>query len=733
MPIERKLAAIMFTDIVGYTAQMSKDEAVAISLLNKQESILKPLILEHNGTYVKSTGDGTLSHFNSAVDAATCAKRFQESIYDDKDLNVRVGVHLGDTIFERGDIRGDGVNIASRLESMAVAGGVFVSKEVHDQLANQKEFEGVSLGLQSMKGVGRLIEVYGLKGDKLSEPNPKEYQDNKIDKHSDDEVPSIAIIPFDNKGADEDVFYAYGISADLISDCSSAGLIRVASLKQIEELGDLTVEEKAKKLDVRYISTGTLWKMGEMFQLSVELYDTKDKKVVWSDRWEESWDNLPSIKGSLSDGLLKALDTTSKVEKKVETTNTEAYEYYLRGKHKYEKRENIDDTTIAQELLQKALKIENEFLAARHLLGNTYLEMGNDGKAIKIYISNLKQAELLDDKRWVANSFYSIGIIMYHYKGDYVKALEYFIKSIDVNQEIGDKIFEGNALIGIGGVYEKRGDYKKAIDYYKRSIQKCEECGNQGSLIAALVNLGNIFKNQGDDNKAIGYYKRSINICKRINSKYGMGYAFQGIGSIYKNQGYFEKALEYYKTSIKIRKDIGDKLGIGDPLFSIGMIFNYMGKYSLALKYLKRSFKIDSEIEHKYGSAYSLCGFGIIYYNKGDYFKTIDYLERSHNIQKEIELDEGMLLWTNTFLYLAYKKLGKIYNIRELHKLIKKQEYIEDYINYALFKLLKDTAYLETAYNQVQEKANAMDAGLGKRFLSYPIPKAIVEEWENVK
>ena len=99
--IERKLAAIMFTDIAGYTAQMSKDEAVAISLLNKQESVLKPLILEHNGTYVKNTGDGTLSHFSSAVDAATCAKRFQESIYDDKDLNVRVGVHLGDTIFEK--------------------------------------------------------------------------------------------------------------------------------------------------------------------------------------------------------------------------------------------------------------------------------------------------------------------------------------------------------------------------------------------------------------------------------------------------------------------------------------------------------------------------------------------------------------------------------------------------------------------------------------------------------
>ena len=250
--IERKLAAIMFTDIAGYTEQMSQDESVAISLLNKKESVLKPLIKEHNGTYVKSTGDGSLSHFNSAVDAATCAKRLQESIYDDKDLNLRVGVHLGDTIFEKDDIRGDGVNIAARLESMSVEGGVFVSKEVHDQLANQKEFEGISLGLQSMKGVGRLVEVYALKDEHLTVPKIKDYEENKIKVHSDDEVPSIAIIPFENKGKEEDVFYAYGISVGLISDVSSAGLIRVASKKQIEDEGDIPQDELAKKLDVRY-------------------------------------------------------------------------------------------------------------------------------------------------------------------------------------------------------------------------------------------------------------------------------------------------------------------------------------------------------------------------------------------------------------------------------------------------------------------------------------------------
>ena len=115
----------MFTDIEGYTSVMSKDESKAIGILKKKESILQTLLKKHNGTYVKSTGDGSLSYFHSTLDAVTCAKRLQESIYDDKELNVRIGIHCSDAIFEDGDIRGDGVNIAARLENMAVAGGVF--------------------------------------------------------------------------------------------------------------------------------------------------------------------------------------------------------------------------------------------------------------------------------------------------------------------------------------------------------------------------------------------------------------------------------------------------------------------------------------------------------------------------------------------------------------------------------------------------------------------------------
>ena len=205
--IKRQSAAVMFTDIAGYTSIMASDEEKALSLLQDKRKILKPLIKQHDGVYVKGTGDGTLSYFDSAYNASKCAKLFQESIYDNKNMNVRVGIHVGDIVLDDGDVYGDGVNVASRLESMSPVGGICVSNTVYDELRNKKEFDGVELGLQSLKGVGRLIEIYGLKGDLLTEPKPSDYQDNKVAVHSDHEVPSIAIIPFDNKGDDEDEFY----------------------------------------------------------------------------------------------------------------------------------------------------------------------------------------------------------------------------------------------------------------------------------------------------------------------------------------------------------------------------------------------------------------------------------------------------------------------------------------------------------------------------------------------
>ena len=691
--VERKLAAIMFTDIVGYTEQMSKDQDVAFALLEEKQSKFKPLVKEHNGSLIKEMGDGTLSQYPSAIDASKCSVELQKLIKDNDKLNVRVGIHLGDTLFKDGDVFGDGVNIAARLESMSPAGGILVSKNVYDELLSRQGFEGVSLGMQSLKGVGRLVEVYALKDTHLTVPNPDDYTDTKVEVHSDDEVPSIAIIPFENKGADEDVFYAYGISVDLISDVSSAGLIRVASKKQIEDAGDLPLDEIAKKLDVRYIANGELWRMGDMFQLSVELYDTKDKKVVWSDRWQQKWDNLPNIKNSLSDGLLKALDAKPKVKQKVETTNTEAYEFYLKAKHKYEKRGTTDDIEITRGLINKAIELDDNLILAKTLLGTTYRDMGDYDEAMEIYTSALKQAEELREEYGMGIILINIGLVHYS-KGEYDKPLEYFSRSLAIQEELRDKYRMGSTLKNIGLVHANRGDYDRALDYYGRSLEIQEELRDKPGMGNSLGNIGIVHMNKGDYDRALDYYGRANAIKDELGDKPGMGTSWANIGLVHGSRGDYDKALDYYARSLAIQEELGDKRGMGIILSNIG----------------------------------------IVHVNRGDSGKALEHLEKSLAIQKEIGLGANNLIWVTLYIYLAYKQLAKDYDINEIHSLIKETNNMQFGVNLnlGLYQLLEESSYLETAYNQVQETVSAMEKELAEKFLSYPIPKAIAEEWEKL-
>ena len=185
----------------------------------------------------------------------------------------------------------------------------------------------------------------------------------------------------------------------------------MAGLKEIEELGDISFKEKAKKLFVRYVATGTLWKMDDMFQLSIELYDTKDKKVIWSDRWQENWDNLPTIKGKLSDGLLKALDTTPR-EKQLETNNPKAYEFYLKGFEILKGRKNIDDFHLAKGLIEQSIKLDNDFYPAQILLNNIYQKEGNLDEAEKILNKLIDRSKLDKNKRALAEGYLSYANII---------------------------------------------------------------------------------------------------------------------------------------------------------------------------------------------------------------------------------------------------------------------------------------------------------------------------------
>jgi len=179
--------------------------------------------------------------------------------------------------------------------------------------------------------------------------------------------------------------------------------------------------------------------------------------------------------------------------------------------------------------------------------------------------------------------------------------------------------------------------------------------------------------------------------------------------------------------------ELGDKKGMGDSLNNLGVIYDIMENYKKALEFHKRSLNICEELDDKWGICKSLNYIGTTYLFQFNYEYAIKYLENAYSLQKKIGLEADELIETATTLYLTYKRVGKGYKKKTIQTLIKKTPHIDFRTGIRLYQLLEDRSYLETAYNQVQELADNLEPDVAAKFLSYPIPKEIVEEWEKVK
>ena len=801
---KRKLAAIVFTDIVGFTKLTAANQSKASSLLKQQRELLRPIVESFNGSWIKEMGDGLLLIFDTVTDAVNCSIKIQEEAKPVADLDLRIGIHQGEILLEENDVIGDDVNIAARIEPFSATGGIAISNKVNDALVRESEFETKYLGKPKLKGVGQKVEVFCITSHNLPQTElskvsaklePEGFQWNvknsigvaasviglfliinlmflRIGFADLEDTPSIAILPFENKGAAEDEFYAYGISADLISDVASAGLIRVAGLNDIEKIDHLNMSytDLADKLFVRYIAKGTLWKMDSLFQLSLELYDTKDSKVAWSNRWQTNWKDLATIKDDLADNILKNLDISiiRNVEQVAVANNPEAYEYYLKAKYKYEKRENMEDTEIARGFLNKAIEMDEKIILANHLLGETYRETGEYDKALEIFTKNFKQAIELDNKVGLAKSLTGIGVIHWR-KGELDKALENYNKSYDVYDELGDKKGMGVLLNNIAIIYNRQGDREHGLEYYNRSLTIAEVLDDKIQMGKVLNNIGNVHTYNGDYELALDYQFRSLKLKEEAGNNRGIGFGLGNIGRIYYLKGDYEQALDYQNRSLKVREKLGDKRGIALSLYNIGTIHKQIYEFEKALDIFSRCLNIATEIGEKGKLAYSqlfigdihrikgeneksieflgrsiklieelgrkntlarlIKKYGIVYYQQNDYAKALENLERSATMQMEDK--EAISLETNTYLFLTYKQLGKSYDPKEVIEKIEDDS--KDYeLNFRLYQLLEDRTYLEAAYNQVEQEKDALDGDIRVRFLGYPIPKAIIQEWERV-
>jgi adenylate cyclase len=370
--MERRLAAILLTDMVGYSRLMGLDEKDTIARQKAhREELVDPKISEHGGRIVKTTGDGVLVEFASVVDAVKCAVEVQQAmagseaaVPEELRIQYRIGINLGDIVIDGDDILGDGVNVAARLEGLAKPDGICISGTVHEQLAGKTDIAFEDAGEQTVKNVPRPVRVWHWQTDqtrrgpkKVDEPLPLP------------DKPSIAVLPFDNMSDDPgQEYFADGIAEDVITALSRFRSLFVIARNSsfTYKGGAVDITQVASELGVRYVVEGSVRKAGNRVRITAQLIDATSGNHLWADRFDGSLDDVFDLQDQITEQIVVAVEPEIQARERARRKPPErldAWELVQRGlSHFY--RFNKSDRSEAIRLFQEAVALDPEFAAA---------------------------------------------------------------------------------------------------------------------------------------------------------------------------------------------------------------------------------------------------------------------------------------------------------------------------------------------------------------------------------
>ena len=669
MPSEpkRKLTAIMFIDMVGYTAMMQKDEQNTQRLVKEQRDIVKQRVTKFKGTVLSYTGDGTLITFGSAIEAVNCGIDIQKSLSDNEEINLRIGIHVGDVVIEEDDIFGDGVNVASRIEPLAAPGGICISDRVFDDIKNQKGITGVSLGPRKLKNVERPLEVYALTGEGLSSPGIKrKYLQRSTLRRGlwsvgtvfiltilyiflvtkgeplYGDVASVGVLYLNNLGTEDDDFLSYGITEDLIIDLSRAGLIRVLPMKDILPYkdSDLTLAEITRKLKVRFVLTGSIHREENNFRLAAQLIEPLSNRTIWSNRWEEPQDNISAIKGKMIHEVIDALGisinpkTAQEIEQKP-TTDPAAYEFYLRGKYNYAHMKNTGDLAISRGLLEKSIELDPNFIAPRIALGKSYAEEANFDTALNIYFDALHKAE--DTGSFIEKSSVLSSIGFMYFKRTWVdSAFYYYNKSLELSRKAGDRFGEQQSLNDIGFIYTVGAhlrDLDKAIDVLTQSLVLAREINDIEGEINVLSTIGFTYLQKDERDKALESYTQELALSEEIESYELQLTSLIDLG----NWSNFREAMKYFERARLLAKTEENSKDEAYMLNIIALRYYSLLNYLKAIDFGKQSLEILLKINDYYSQQNVFTVLGNSYYELGEYTNALDSFTKALASSEKLE------------------------------------------------------------------------------------------------
>ena len=536
MPEDRRHAAIMFTDIVGYTALMGTDEYRAFEMLKRNHSLHQNLIKKHNGKLIKEIGDGILASFPLASNAVRCAVEIQKKSKE-QEIPLKIGIHQGEVVFVGSDIIGDSVNIASRLQEEAQNGSIIISTSVYRDIRNKADIKTKFFAEKTFKNVGEPINIYKVLNEEY------EIEDKTEMSKSDDRQSSIAVLPFVNMSNDhEQEYFCDGMTEEIIN-----ALTHVESLKVIARTSSFMFKGKqedirdiGRKLDVNNILEGSVRKAGNRLRITAQLIKVADGSHLWSEAYNRELEDVFAIQEEISLAIVKNLKIRLLGKEKVAiekryTKNPEAYNLYLKGIF-CAKRITDEGNLEASEYFKQALKLDPDYALPYYGLAHISFNGLFQGiiptyEGCPITIKYLEKAFAIDNS--VAEPHALMGSIELFYNWNWNAAEIEFKKALQLNPNSADSHYYTSIYLTMAKRHEE-------------AIKEAELAVELDPL-SGLYNLWNgaahLYAHQND--KAIEILTNGI----KMNP--GNWAALYHLGHAYEAESMMEKAIELYEKVLQ--------------------------------------------------------------------------------------------------------------------------------------------------------------------------------------
>jgi adenylate cyclase len=508
--ITRKLTAIMSADVKGYSLLMSEDEIHTIQTLKTHRQIMSEYIQQHTGRVVDSPGDNLLAEFGSAVDAVQCAVKIQKRLkkendrfVEDKRLEFRIGVNVGDVVQDENNIYGSGVNVAARIEGLADSGGVCISRNAYDHVKDKLDLGFEFLGEHKVKNIKDPLRVYKVLLDSdSSEPifkEPLELTD----------MPSIAVLPFENMSGDpSQEYFSDGLTDQIINGlCKVANLFVIARNSSFAYKGkSISIKQIANELGVQYILEGSVQKAGDRVRITAQLIDAKTDYHKWSESYDRELTDIFDLQDEITMNILWAMNANvthgeqAQIWSQGMKVGLKAYDAFMRGLEQFY-RFNKEDNDQAKTNYQRSLDIEPS----------------------AIVYAMLGFAHLVD--------------LMYGWCDSQMESFDKANKCAEAAHEMNEDVDILHMLLGY--IYLYKGMHDKAVSEGKRAIQLSPNGAEAHVHLAAISNYA------GNSNEAIRLIKKAFRLNPTPTSYY-----YNHLGTAYRSLQKYEDAITACESMI---------------------------------------------------------------------------------------------------------------------------------------------------------------------------------------